>query len=81
MHPVQVLENGYQRAIREASFREPDPGKRQSVERLALARYFPFAAGELELVAAPDGAAELVDARFEAARAAISQVRELARAG
>ena len=78
VHPVQVLENSYQRAIREASFREPDPGKRQAVERLALARYFPFAAGELELVAAPDGAAELVDARFEAGRAAISQVRELA---
>ena len=45
---------------------------------MALARYFPFAAGELELVAALDDAVELVDARFEAARAAIWQVRELA---
>lgn len=78
VHPVQVLENGYQRAIREASFREPNPGKRRDVERLALARYFPFEAAGLELIAAPEGAVELVDARFDAAGAAISQVQAMA---
>lgn len=78
VHPVQVLENGYQRAIREASFREPDPAKRRDVERLALARYFPFQADGLALVAAPEDVMELVDARFDSARAAISQVQAMA---
>ncbi|WP_347265871.1 hypothetical protein [Paracoccus sp. (in: a-proteobacteria)] len=35
-HPLQALENSYQRAVREAGRREPDPERRQEAERRAV---------------------------------------------
>lgn len=78
VHPVQLLENSYQRVIQEAGRREPDASRRQAAERKALGRYFPFHAGELYFMG-PDGAEPgAVDTSFATARANLKAVRELA---
>ncbi|HCW05926.1 MAG TPA: hypothetical protein DGG95_01025, partial [Cytophagales bacterium] len=79
IHPMQALENCYQKVIREAVRLEKNPEKHRDVVSSKLNEYFLLDAGEPGLINSPEGSDAMLEESFQTASELLSKIKYIAK--